>query len=68
MSLPDTSAKEVGIFWLSLNLAKETDPGMYGIIMMKICILSIGDFIISCCNFLGAPRLTCSLLYEMIHQ
>ena len=35
MSLPDTSAKEVGIFWLSPNLAKETDPGMYGIIMMK---------------------------------
>ena len=35
MSLPDTSATEVEIFWLSLNLAKETDPGMYGIIMMK---------------------------------
>ena len=35
MSLPDTSAKEVEIFWLSLNLAKETDLGMYGIIMMK---------------------------------
>ena len=24
MSLPDTSAKEVDIFWLSLDLAKET--------------------------------------------
>ena len=35
MSLPDTSAKEVEIFWLSLNLAKETVSGMYGIIMMK---------------------------------
>ena len=34
MSLPDTSAKEVEMFWLSLNLAKETDPGMYGIMMM----------------------------------
>ena len=35
MSLPDTSAKEVEIFWMCLNLAKETDPGMYGIMMMK---------------------------------
>ena len=35
MSLPDTSAKDVEIFWMCLNLAKETDPGMYGIIMMK---------------------------------
>ena len=34
MSLPDTSAKEVEIFWVCLNLAMETDPGMYGIIMM----------------------------------
>ena len=24
MSLPDTSAKEVNIFWMSLNLAKGT--------------------------------------------
>ena len=35
MSLLDTSAKEVEIFWMSLNLAKETDPGIYGIMMMK---------------------------------
>ena len=35
MSLLDTSAKEVEIFWRCLNLAKKTDPGMYGIIMMK---------------------------------
>ena len=35
MSLLDTSAKKVEIFWVCLNLAKETDPGMYGIIMMK---------------------------------
>ena len=36
MILLDTSAKEVEIFWMCLNLAKETDPGMYGIIMMKV--------------------------------
>ena len=35
MGLLDTSAKEVEIFWVYLSLAKETDPGMYGIIMMK---------------------------------
>ena len=33
-----------------------------------MCVLSIGDFIIFCCNFLEAPRLICSLLYEMVHQ
>ena len=45
MSLPDTSAKEVEIFWMCLNLAKETDPGMYGIIMMKSvsCLLEISS-------------------------
>ena len=35
MSLLDTSAKEAEVFWMCLNLAKETDPGMYGIMMMK---------------------------------
>ena len=35
MSLLDTSAKEVEIFWRCLNLAKKTDPGMYGIMMVK---------------------------------
>ena len=35
MSLLDTSAKEVKIFWRCLNLAKKTDPGMYGIMMVK---------------------------------
>ena len=34
MSLLDTSAKEVEISWVCLNLAKETDSGMYGIMMM----------------------------------
>ena len=35
MSLFDTLAKEVEISWVCLDLAKETDPGMYGIMMMK---------------------------------
>ena len=35
MNLLDTSAKEVEIFWRCLNLAKKTDPEMYGIMMMK---------------------------------
>ena len=35
MSLLDTSAKEVEIFWRCLNLAKKTGPGMYGIMMVK---------------------------------
>ena len=35
MSLLDTSAKEVEIFWRCLNLAKTTGPGMYGIMMVK---------------------------------
>ena len=35
MSLLDTSAIKVEIFWMSLNLAKETDPEMYGILMMR---------------------------------
>ena len=35
MNLLDTSAKKVEIFWVCLNLAKETDPGMYGIIIME---------------------------------
>ena len=35
MSLLNTLAKKVEIFWVCLNLAKETGPGMCGIIMMK---------------------------------
>ena len=51
MSLLDTPANEVEIFWESLNLAKETDPGMFGIIMMRDVSysLEISSFP---CNFL----------------
>ena len=35
-NLLGTSAKKVEIFSICLNLAKETDPGMYGIIMMRV--------------------------------
>ena len=47
MSLLDTSAKEIEISWVCLNLAKKTDPGMYGIMMMKSVsyLLEISSFL-----------------------
>ena len=69
MSLLDTSAKEVEISWMCLNLAKETDPGMYGIMLMKGVSYLLGDFIIFSCIFsMWTPRLICSVLHEMVHQ
>ena len=66
MSLLDTSAKEVEIFWMCLNLAKETDPGMYGIMMMKSV-----SYLLEISSFLAVSfvcKLPGSILYEMVHQ
>ena len=66
MSLLNTSAIEVEIFWMSLDLAKETDPEMYVIIMMKDVSysLEISSFT---CNFLcGLPGSFLFYVYEMV--
>ena len=55
MNLLDTSAKKVEIFWVCLNLAKETNPGMYGIIMMKGVFYLLGNSSFSCNLLLGLP-------------
>ena len=55
MSLLDTSAKKVEIFWVCLNLAKETDPGMYGIIMMKRVSYLLGISSFGCNLLCGLP-------------
>ena len=48
MNLLDTSTTWVDIFWMSLNLAKETFQECSVFLMMEYVFLKNGDFIILC--------------------
>ena len=67
MSLLGTSAKKIEISWVCLDLAKETDPGMYDIIMMKgvSYLLGISSFlaVFILCGLPGSLVLYCMKWY-----